>query len=112
MSRRHSERAVVSKREEIDADEAFAFLGVVAPKLEQLRGRLSAAKTTLHTGDPESARLNAIVESQLAIKEFLSGIANLVPLVEPIDVLLEAVREEPVEPVTEEELSPEPADEP
>lgn len=80
--------------ETIEAGEAYAFVSVVAPRLEQLRQRLMVANDTLKSGDPETARLTAIVESQLAIKEFLGGIANLSPLIEPIDVLLQALREE------------------
>lgn len=81
----------------IDAAEALAFVKVVAPRLEQLRRGLAAAKSELKNGDPETARLTAIIESQLAIKEFVSGIANLAPLVEPIDLLIEAVRDEALE---------------
>lgn len=78
----------------IDADEAFAFLNVVAPKLEQLRRRLIVADEFLKSGDPETARLNAITESQLAVREFLAGLPHLSSLVAPIDALLDAVREE------------------
>jgi hypothetical protein len=84
----------MAKDETIETDEAYAFVSVVAPRLEQLRQRLMVANDTLKSGDPETARLTAIVESQLAIKEFLVGITNLSPLIEPIDVLLEALREE------------------
>ena len=87
----------MAKSEAIEATEAYAFVNVVAPRLEQLRKRLVAAKDHLKSGDPETARLKSIVESQLAIKEFLTGITNLSALVEPIDMLLEAVREESVE---------------
>lgn len=81
----------------IDPEVAFAFLNVVAPKLEQLRRRLVAADKVLKEGNPETARLNAITESQLAVREFLVGIPPLSSLVDPIDTLLEAVREEPEE---------------
>jgi hypothetical protein len=81
--------------DELAADEAYAFLNVVAPKLEQLRRRLVVANNHLKSGDPEQARLNAIMESQTAIREFLVSIPHLSALAEPIDVLLEAVREDP-----------------
>lgn len=84
----------MAQDETIETDEAYAFVSVVAPRLEQLRQRLMVANDTLKTGDPETARLTAIVESQLAIKEFLTGIGNLSPLIQPIDLLLEALREE------------------
>ena len=94
----------------IEAAEAYAFVEVVAPRLEQLRRRLVSANAQLKNGDPETARLAAIMESQLAIKEFLGGIKQLTPLIEPIDVLLEAVREESAErePPPPEPLAPEP----
>lgn len=108
----------MSKNDELAEDEAYAFLNVVAPKLEQLRRRLVVANNHLKSHDPEQARLNAIVESQTAIREFLTGIPHLSNLVEPIDVLLDAVSEDPapaaqapdaVEPVEEPpELEPEP----
>lgn len=100
-----------SKR--IDPEEAFAFLNVVAPKLEQLRRRLVAANQLLKSGDPETARLDAIMESQIAIREFLGAIPHLSSLVDPIDALLEAVREEPEElPPPPGDLAPEPEPEP
>jgi hypothetical protein len=71
----------MAKGEAIEATEAYAFVGVVAPRLEQLRRRLAAAKGQLTSGDPETARLNAIIESQLAIKELLAWITNLSALV-------------------------------
>lgn len=83
------------KSADLEADEAYAFLNVVAPKLEQLRRRLIIANEHLKSADPETARLNAIVESQTAIREFLTGIPHLSTLAEPIEVLLDAVREEP-----------------
>lgn len=86
--------ARLPKQSDSRADEIYAFLEVVAPKLEQLRRRLSASKLLLNQGDPDQGRLDAIIESQLAFKEFLSGIANLSGLVEPIDVLLEALNQE------------------
>lgn len=85
----------MSDSDELAADEAYAFLNVVAPRLEQLRRRLVVANNHLKSGDPEQARLNAILESQTAIREFLTSIPHLSSLAEPIDVLLEAVREEP-----------------
>jgi hypothetical protein len=85
----------VSKSDELAADEAYAFLNVVAPKLEQLRRRLVVANDHLRSSDPEQARLNAILESQTAIREFLVSIPHLSSLAEPIDVLLDAVREDP-----------------
>jgi len=84
----------VPERDDIEAAEAYAFLKVVAPKLEQLRRRLVLAKGLLGGDDPEQARLGAIVESQLALKEFLAALPDFNALVEPIDVLLDAVREE------------------
>jgi hypothetical protein len=83
----------VSKHE-IEATEAYAFLNVVAPKLEQLRRRLAAASAQLKLADPEKGRLAAIAESQLALKEFLTSIPNLGALVEPLDIVLDAVRED------------------
>jgi hypothetical protein len=109
----------VSKSDELAADEAYAFLNVVAPRLEQLRRRLVVANNHLKSADPEQARLNAILESQTAIREFLISIPHLSALAEPIDVLLEAVREEPapdasqaVEEPLELEPEPEPESEP
>jgi hypothetical protein len=108
----------VSESDELAAEEAYAFLNVVAPKLEQLRRRLVVANNHLRSGDPDQARLNAIVESQTAIREFLVSIPHLSALAEPIDVLLEAVREEPAplapdavkdEPEAEGEVEPDPA---
>lgn len=81
-------------KHEIEATEAYAFLNVVAPKLEQLRRRLAAASAQLKIADPEKGRLAAIVESQLALKEFLTSIPNLGALVEPLDIVLDAVRED------------------
>jgi hypothetical protein len=98
----------VSKSDEIDAKEAYAFLEVVAPRLEQLRRRLTAAKALLRT-DPENGRLEAIIGSQTAVKEFLSAIPDFAALVEPIDVLLEAVREEAAETESEEVEAAEPS---
>ena len=88
----------MTAKNRIDPEEAFAFLNVVAPKLEPLRRRLIAADKVLKAGDPETARLSAITESQLAVREFLGGIPHLSSLVDPIDALLEAVREEMEEP--------------
>lgn len=85
----------MSKSERLAADEAYAFLNVVAPRLEQLRRRLVVANGHLKSADPEQARLNAILESQAAFREFLAGIPHLSTLAEPIDILLEAVREDP-----------------
>jgi len=103
----------VSNSDELAADEAYAFLNVVAPKLEQLRRRLVVANNHLKSSDPEQARLNAILESQTAIREFLAGIPHLSALVEPIDVLLDAVREDPApEPNAAIEDAPEPEPEP
>lgn len=105
----------MSNSDELAADEAYAFLNVVAPKLEQLRRRLVVANNHLKSSDPEQARLNAILESQTAIREFLAGIPHLSALVEPIDVLLDAVREDPApEPnaATEDAPEPEPEVEP
>lgn len=85
----------MSKSDKLAADEAYAFLNVVAPKLEQLRRRLVVANSHLKSADPEQARLNAILESQTAIREFLAGIPHLSTLAEPVDILLEAVREDP-----------------
>lgn len=99
---------MVAANKRIDSDEAFAFLKVVAPKLEQLRRRLVAANELLESGDPETARLNAITESQLAVREFLGGIPHLSSLVAPIDALLDAVREEPEEPPPEDVAPPPP----
>jgi len=100
---------VVSNSDELAADEAYAFLNVVAPRLEQLRRRLVVANNHLASGDPEQARLNAILESQTAIREFLAAIPHLSGLVEPIDVLLDAVREDPApEPNATIEDAPEP----
>lgn len=100
----------MSKRAEIDATEAYAFLGVVAPKLEQLRRRLVVANEHLKSGDPETARLNAIIESQLAIKEFMTALTDLRDLIEPVDIVLEAVREEQAAPVAAAEVPvPEPS---
>jgi hypothetical protein len=100
----------------IEAAEVYAFVEVVAPRLEQLRRRLVSANNQLKTGDPETARLAAIMESQLAIKEFLNGITHLAPLTEPIDALLEAIRDEsaereapPPEPPPPEPAAPPPA---
>jgi hypothetical protein len=112
----------VSKSDELAADEAYAFLNVVAPKLEQLRRRLVVANNHLRSDDPEQARLNAILESQTAIREFLISIPHLSTLVEPIDVLLEAVHEDPApqvpapveddpEPEADEDLDPAPQEE-
>lgn len=101
----------MSKSDELAADEAYAFLNVVAPRLEQLRRRLVVANNHLKSADPEQARLNAILESQTAIREFLVSIPHLSALAEPIDVLLEAVREDPA-PETSEAVEewPEPAE--
>lgn len=100
----------MSKRAEIDATEAYAFLGVVAPKLEQLRRRFVVANEHLKSGDPETARLNAIIESQLAIKEFMTALTDLRDLIEPIDIVLEAVREEQAAPAAAAEVPvPEPS---
>jgi hypothetical protein len=104
---------VVSNSDELATDEAYAFLNVVAPRLEQLRRRLVVANNHLKSGDPEQARLNAILESQTAIREFLASIPHLSALVEPIDVLLDAVREDPApEPNAALEDAPEPEPEP
>jgi hypothetical protein len=104
----------VSRPAKIDTEEAFAFLGVIAPKLEQLRRRLVVANNHLKGDDADAARINAITESQLAIKEFMSGLSDLGQLVAPIDIVLEAVREEPPAPElpTEPEPAPEPIPEP
>jgi len=100
----------VSTSDELAAAEAYAFLNVVAPKLEQLRRRLVVANAHLKSGDPDQARLNAILESQTAVREFLLSIPHLSALAEPIDVLLDAVREDPApqaETAVEEEQEPE-----
>src|SRR6185295_15446371 len=86
--------ARLPRHNNINADEAFAFLEVVAPKLEQLRRRLATSKMLLTAGDPDKGRLDAIVESQLAFKEFVGGMANLQEFVEPIDLLLEVLSQE------------------
>jgi hypothetical protein len=102
----------VSKPAKIDSAEAYAFLSVVAPKLEQFRRRMVVANNHLKGDDPEMARINAIVESQLAVKEFMSALADLSQLVEPIDIVLEAVREEPPAPIEETPAPETPAPEP
>ena len=102
----------MSKSDELAADEAFAFLNVVAPKLEQLRRRLVVANAHLKSGDPDQARLNAILESQTALREFLVSIPHLSTLADPIDALLEAIREDPAPPETTESAEEIPAPEP
>lgn len=87
----------MSNNDAIAAAEAYAFLDVVAPKLEQLRKRLAVANGHLKASDPDQGRLNAIIETQLAFKDFLASLVNLSPLGEPIDLLLEALREEAME---------------
>ena len=84
-------------RDEIEAGEAYAFLRVLAPKLAQLKQRLRGANDQLKTGGPDEGRLNALIEAQLALKEFLAGLADLNALVEPIDIVVAALREEAVE---------------
>jgi hypothetical protein len=84
-------------RDEIEAGEAYAFLRVLAPKLAQLKQRLRLANDQLKTGGPDDGRLNALIEAQLALKEFLAGLADLNALVEPIDIVVAALREEAVE---------------
>ena len=89
--------ARLPRQNTIKADEAFAFLEVIAPKLEQLRRRLAASKLLLMQGDLDQGRLDAIIESQLAFKEFVAGIANLQEFVEPIDLLLDVLGQESAE---------------
>ena len=81
-------------KDDIEATEAFAFLRVLAPKLEQLRRRLVASNELLKSADVETARVTAVVETQLALKDFLSGLSNFADLVEPIDILLGLLSEE------------------
>ena len=88
----------MAARDDIDATEAYAFLRVLAPKLEQLRRRLVASNELLKSADAETARLTAVVETQLALKDFLSGLSNFAGLVEPIDILLALLSEEAAEP--------------
>lgn len=92
---------VMMKRAEdqsdLNANEAYAFLRVLAPKLEQLRAGLAASNEHLKDPGAPDARLSAIIEAQLAVKEFLSGLANFSPLIEPIDILLGLLNEDTVD---------------
>jgi hypothetical protein len=102
----------VSRPAKIDTAEAYAFLSVVAPKLEQLRRRMVMANNHLTNDDPDVGRINAITESQMAIKEFMAALSDLSALVAPIDIVLEAVREEAPPPEPAEPPAPEPQPEP
>lgn len=95
-----SKHAMAARRDDANAAEAYAFLKVLAPKLEQLRRRLADANELLGREDEPASRLNAIIESQLALKEFVGGLANMSGLVAPLDVLLALLNEEeaPAEP--------------
>jgi hypothetical protein len=84
--------------DDIDARQAYAFLRVLAPKLAQLKQRLTAANEQLKSGGIDEGRLDALIEAQLALKEFLSGLADLNALVKPIDLVLDALREESAPP--------------
>jgi hypothetical protein len=85
------------KNEEIGTAEALAFLRALAPKLAQLKQRLAAAGEKLKIDGPGDGRLNALIDAQLALKEFLSGLADFSALVEPIDIVVAALREEAAE---------------
>jgi hypothetical protein len=82
---------------EIATQEAFAFLRALAPKLAQLKQRLAAANAKLKADGPGDGRLETLIESQLALREFLAGLADFSTLVEPIDIVVGALREEAVE---------------
>ena len=83
--------------DEIGAAEAYAFLRVLAPKLAQLKQRLRIANDRLKIDDAHEERLNALIEAQLALKDFLTGLQDFNALVEPIDIVVQALREEAVE---------------
>ena len=83
--------------DEIGTAEAYAFLRVLAPKLAQLKQRLRTANERLKIDDADDARVNALIEAQLALKDFLTGLQDFNALVEPIDIVVQALREEAVE---------------
>ncbi|MEQ1865963.1 MAG: hypothetical protein ABL996_15105 [Micropepsaceae bacterium] len=83
--------------DEIGAAEAYAFLRVLAPKLAQLKQRLRSANDRLKIDDADDGRVNALIEAQLALKDFLNGLQDFNALVEPIDIVVQALREEAVE---------------
>lgn len=83
--------------DEIGAAEAYAFLRVLAPKLAQLKQRLRRADDQLKSGGPDEGRLNALIEAQLALKDFLAGLPEFSSLVGPIDTVVDALRDEAIE---------------
>jgi hypothetical protein len=83
--------------DEIGAAEAYAFLRVLAPKLAQLKQRLRTANDRLKIDGADEGRVNALIDAQLALKDFLTGLQDFNALVEPIDIVVQALREEAVE---------------
>lgn len=83
--------------DEIGPAEAYAFLRALAPKLAQLKQRLAAANEQLKADGPGDGRLNALIDAQLALKDFLSGLTDFSTLLYPIDIVVGALREEAVE---------------
>lgn len=83
--------------DDIGTTEAYAFLRALAPKLAQLKQRLAAANERLKLDGPDEGRLNSLIDAQLALKEFLSGLSDFSALVEPIDIVVGALRDEAAE---------------